>query len=145
MHLLLRRIQGKVESSRRNYGKIIEELFTYMTGQSTPSPFPAVCRQTTDFLALFVDAQLSEDPAAWGYAVVEGTKALEPIPDHADVFQLHLLGQMNDFLQWPEELNKVIVVHQTLEYDEYYRTLLSMDLLLPGGVLLSPSGGFLPA
>lgn len=52
---------------------------------------------------------------------------------------------MNDFLQWPEELNKVIVVHQTLEYDEYYRTLLSMDLLLPGGVLLSPSGGFLPA
>lgn len=45
---------------------------------------------------------------------------------------------MNDFLQWPEELNKVIVVHQTLEYDEYYRTLLSMDLLLPGRALLSP-------
>lgn len=29
------RIQGKVESLRRNYGKIIEELHTHMTG-----PFP---------------------------------------------------------------------------------------------------------
>lgn len=32
IRLLSHRIQGKVESSRRNYGKIIEELFTYMTG-----------------------------------------------------------------------------------------------------------------
>jgi hypothetical protein len=59
------------------------------------------------------------------------SKPLVAIEGHPDVFTLHLLGQMEMALDIPDELRNIVQIHSDVSYDDFYRILASMDLLLP--------------
>ena len=74
---------------------------------------------------------LSEDPAAWGYLhPLNGHKAF--IPDHRSStapFELALVGAGT--VEIPEELAYMVTVYHDLDYDQFYRLIATMDLVVP--------------
>jgi len=122
-------IQGSIDSSRRSYNKLFQDLVPLMR----------------------------EDLASWGY-YQEGTNtSWLPLGDNLDSwtssepFSIHLLGSITKGHEpeVPVELENVVKYHGNIEYVEYYQLLASMDLLVPAfhhdGYFVNTASSSMPA
>jgi hypothetical protein len=84
-----------------------------------------------DYAGVFADllAELERDPRPWGYHRVGSGTEFHPNPT-AEItpFVLHLAG--NGQMTVPKELANVVRVHSGLAYDDFFRTMHSMDVAL---------------
>lgn len=96
-------IQGNISSSRRNYAGVIAALY----------------------------AALLRDPTAWGYKWSRSRpedRVFVPIHERGapEPFELHLMGNLEEVLEIPREMEGVVRIHQGQSYDDYYSVLAEM-------------------
>ena len=79
---------------------------------------------------------MAVDPESWGYSRLEvdgGDSTFIPLPDitpnHPPPFQLHLVGL--GYIVVPPELQSVVILHNGLDYTEYYALMSGMDVCVP--------------
>jgi hypothetical protein len=79
---------------------------------------------------------LAVDPESWGYSRLEvagGDSTFIPLPDttpnYSPPFQLHLVG--HGYMAIPPELQSIVILHNGLDYTEYYELMSGMDVCVP--------------
>ena len=79
---------------------------------------------------------MAVDPESWGYSRLEvdgGDSTFIPLPDitpnNPPPFQLHLVG--HGYIVIPPELQSVVILHNGLDYTEYYALMSGMDVCVP--------------
>ena len=72
----------------------------------------------------------TDDPVSWGYHPLGGHKSF--IPDHRShdpPFELALVGAGT--IEIPEELAYVVTVYHDLDYEDFYKLVAGMDIVVP--------------
>ena len=113
-------IQGTLTAGRRDFASFFADLV-----QSLNGALLLRCKGSKSNVSLLVD------PSSWGYLhPLHGHKAF--IPDHrssASPFELALVGAGS--IEIPEELAYMVTVHHDLDYDNFYRLIANMDIVVP--------------
>ena len=122
-------IQGTFEMGRRDYARIFSQLNASLYG----APTNLNHRTSPNSIRFFL---LVVDPESWGYSRLQvdgGNSTFVPLPDtppnHAPPFKLHLVG--HGYMVIPPEFENIVILHNGLDYPEFYTLMSEMDVCLP--------------
>jgi len=114
---------------RRDYARIFSQLNASLYGAPTDS------NHKISPISFNLILLLAVDPESWGYTreVDGGNYLFVPSPDttpnHLPPFQLHLVG--HGYMVIPPELENIVILHNGLDYTEFYALMSGMDICVP--------------